>query len=634
MDLTPTGRMSEESEDKKLSFGRVLLTAYQRDATRALGKNLDLYGLPIAVYADDVTARTEEIKEWIDKKSQELAKRHGDMYEKWLRNRADDILNRISVNFQKETMLLENASAVVMDLESCVAKIPDNAALVERLQCIRELIDRVTAQRTPDLATKLLIGNVRNLPVSAISYEDGGEERVDKVRCDLEYSDELDGCVISLICELIAAYEKKEIDFTVVKGLKNKALRALYPESSLLPSWEVNMAIDQFIQVAKESVNNFELNDYESIVAKYFEAFSETPEIVRQSLKDYQTVIGATHQKAVGNDIVLMKNGKMDTLEYDNVIIDEAARSCPPDLLIPMSCAKDRIIMVGDHKQLPQFINRDILKDITKEELPDIDLLEKTVFEHLIEIAKKLQSIDGVCRFVTLDTQYRMPKILGDYTSRNFYEEDGVIINTPDTPGYDEKFKHELPGIENKHAIWMDVPNKSSDAREIGGHGSGYRRPEEARRIADHLKRMLDSGKAEKLTFGIISFYLDQVKEIRAALKNNGILNDEYKISHEYKDKLKEITVETVDKMQGLEFDVVYLSVTRSTKDFDRRSKNRYGFLDSRNRICVAMTRQKRCLIVCGDKEMLKGEEAEDKIPALIDFYDLCKGGGSKVGII
>jgi hypothetical protein len=52
------------------------------------------------------------------------------------------------------------------------------------------------------------------------------------------------------------------------------------------------------------------------------------------------------------------------------------------------------------------------------------------------------------------------------------------------------------------------------------------------------------------------------------------------------------------------------------------------------HRICVALTRQKRCLIVCGDKEMLKDKDAEEKIPSLVRFYELCKGGERQVAVI
>lgn len=54
----------------------------------------------------------------------------------------------------------------------------------------------------------------------------------------------------------------------------------------------------------------------------------------------------------------------------DNVILEEAARSNPLDLLIPMAKATERIIMVGDQNQLPHLLEDDIA-DETSTKLSD-----------------------------------------------------------------------------------------------------------------------------------------------------------------------------------------------------------------------------------------------------------------------
>ena len=51
------------------------------------------------------------------------------------------------------------------------------------------------------------------------------------------------------------------------------------------------------------------------------------------------------------------------------------------------------------------------------------------------------------------------------------------------------------------------------------------------------------------------------------------------------------------------------------------------------NRLCVAMSRQKRLLVVVGDSEMLKGEQAAQVVPGLVKFYQLCCGGDHGVKI-
>jgi superfamily I DNA and/or RNA helicase len=84
-----------------------------------------------------------------------------------------------------------------------------------------------------------------------------------------------------------------------------------------------------------------------------------------------------------------------------------------------------------------------------------------------------------------------------------------------------------------------------------------------------------------------------------------------------------------VDAFQGKEFDIVLLSMTRSNdiQGTDERSfRRKYGHLMLENRLCVAMSRQQRLLIVVGDASMLQGATAADAIPGLVRFYELCGG--------
>ena len=66
----------------------------------------------------------------------------------------------------------------------------------------------------------------------------------------------------------------------------------------------------------------------------------------------------------------------------------------------------------------------------------------------------------------------------------------------------------------------------------------------------------------------------------------------------------------------------------------DHEMRKRYGFLMFENRLCVAMSRGKKLLICVGDSGMLKDDSAQDAIPSLIDFYDMCNGGDEYGGIL
>ncbi|MGZ5255917.1 MAG: C-terminal helicase domain-containing protein, partial [Flavitalea sp.] len=59
------------------------------------------------------------------------------------------------------------------------------------------------------------------------------------------------------------------------------------------------------------------------------------------------------------------------------------------------------------------------------------------------------------------------------------------------------------------------------------------------------------------------------------------------------------ITVNTIDRFQGQERDVIFISMTRSNTD------NQIGFLSELRRMNVAMTRAKKKLVVIGDSGTL-----------------------------
>ena len=112
----------------------------------------------------------------------------------------------------------------------------------------------------------------------------------------------------------------------------------------------------------------------------------------------------------------------------------------------------------------------------------------------------------------------------------------------------------------------------------------------------------------EQLTFGV-TFYR-KVDEIMRVAHERGFVdkdpkdNKRFTVMPELKDRL---LIGTVDAFQGREFDVVILSAVRSNRISVNKPVNRYGHLVSPNRLCVAMTRQKRHLMVAGDIKMFEG---------------------------
>ena len=65
----------------------------------------------------------------------------------------------------------------------------------------------------------------------------------------------------------------------------------------------------------------------------------------------------------------------------------------------------------------------------------------------------------------------------------------------------------------------------------------------------------------------------------------------------------------------------IEVDVTVESPDISKQLQRKYGFLMYENRLCVAMSRQKRALICVGDSTMLKGAQAVKAVAPLVEYY-------------
>jgi len=247
-----------------------------------------------------------------------------------------------------------------------------------------------------------------------------------------------------------------------------------------------------------------------------------------------------------------------------------------------------------------------------------------------------MEATDGIRRTVTLDQQFRMHPKLAEFVSGTFYAPYGERFGShPST----QQWVHDLPGYEGKIAAWIDLPFE----RQAESKGMSKRRPVEATWIAGEVLRLMEA--RPDFSVGVISFYSAQTTELMRALRRHGIAeeldNGAYRIAERWRDTqdssghiTERLRVGTVDAFQGKEFDVVLLSVTRSNiiaPDNEAARRKKYGHLMLENRLCVAMSRQKRLLVSVGDAAMFSQPEARQNVPGLSKFFELCKGGDGVV---
>lgn len=376
---------------------------------------------------------------------------------------------------------------------------------------------------------------------------------------------------------------------------------------------------------------------------EYVQALENKASSIESSIGDYVTVLGATCQQAAGDQMLNIKEtSERLGITFDTVIVDEAARASPLDLMIPMAMAKRRIVLVGDHLQLPHMLEPRVESELQEQQELDAvksELLRISLFEHLHRQFLRMHKAGGPQRVVMLDTQFRMHPELGRFVSREFYERRGF---DPIAPGLGEElFEHDIADYRGCLAAWVDVPVEQG--AEKTKNGSKFRRAE-AKRCAEEARKILSDH--PDMSVGVITFYSaqrDAIYEELAAYGCAKLTEDGWQICSEYRlNSLGEerLRVGSVDAFQGKEFDVVILSVVRTwstdTEMTPEGLNRKLGFLRLPNRINVAMSRQKKLLIVVGDKGLRKvdGLDPEDNMPLLPGFpafYELCEGAYGKI---
>lgn len=328
------------------------------------------------------------------------------------------------------------------------------------------------------------------------------------------------------------------------------------------------------------------------VLQQYEDGLLDEKEVER-IVDKFSNITAATCQQA----LEVGKNAKK--VDFDLVVVDEAARANPLDLLIPMSLGK-KIILVGDFLQLPHMLDPDIVKQFEKDQrLNDLGVLKESLFERLYKAFEKKNS--EVHRTARLSKQYRMNSVIGNFASDQFYKDyalDSSQIN-------DDEKRANLGMYNEKPMVWLDVSQKRFGA-ELGGRSK--HRPAEATTIIRETRKILQNDPDKKI--GMISFYKQQADEIQTDAER--LLTE---------DQMKRIEIGTVDAFQGKEFDVVFLSCTRSNTHPIEDLRHRVGHIQDASRLCVAFTRAKELMIAVGDSATV------DCVPQLHAFIDICKEG-------
>lgn len=645
-------RLNQEQDKSKSVQGDILVSGYQHDAVQNLIDRLSVNDLPAIKFGrrsgeEDQSSSTDiKLDEWRQETVKKVYQHAPDLKESiaYLQLERDAIAYAAMPSDSGALRLVNKAKALLTG-------VPSSDEIIVLLQVLRSDLGN---QQLGEHDGILLL---RSLRLSKAAFMDDGVNRAAALMAWLEAQDIFIEDVYSKTLQQAMTWRLgKELDFlSQLKQVKQQLLKQFTPRPQLkraLAREDIKLAIQKSLTLLQDSSRHA---TKDRVLIEYLGDLEGNSHLVQEALAEYNLVYGATTGQSEGKIIRRFKSRSGDGkgyLQYSTVIVDEAARASPRDLMIPMVQAKDRIILVGDHRQLPHIVDESLLEQM-EQDFEDVEWqggreqfdqhIKESMFQYLFNRAKQLEQQDGKPRTITLDAQYRSHPLLGQFASDQFYEPYGEGYKSPLPASH---FSQKLEGIEDKAAVWIDVPSMLGD--EARSDTKSRFRKAEAELIAKQLKQWIDSEQGANLSFGIISFYKEQVNKVMEALakyqiteqdeQGNYVIARSYQMLFDSKGKAVEerIRIGTVDSFQGMEFDVVFLSMVRSQPQSSRFFQERnflakeqqqvFGHLMSKNRLCVSVTRQKKVLVLVGDSQLIQASIAKQAVPELQAFYELCKG--------
>ena len=308
---------------------------------------------------------------------------------------------------------------------------------------------------------------------------------------------------------------------------------------------------------------------------------------------------------------------------FDLAIIDEASQILEPNIIGLLSTrhaerrAIDRFILIGDHKQLPAVVQQsDAETEIDDGELLRINLFSCTnsLFERLILTERAAGRTDFIG---TLHKQGRMHSDIADFANRKFYAREQLECvplahQLEQTLNYNEASEDETDDILKAHRM-IFIPSKPCRQLKI----SEKVNTEEARIITDLLRRLyrqLGNNFDPQKSVGVIIPYRNQIAMIRKEIEKLSI------------PELEEISIDTVERYQGSQRDIILYSFTiQSRYQLDFLTANTF-YEDGQpidRKLNVAITRARKQLIITGNESTLR----QNQIFAELIDYIKEKGG-------
>ena len=390
-------------------------------------------------------------------------------------------------------------------------------------------------------------------------------------------------------------------------------------QSSILLLAYTNRAVDEICNMLSEhEIDYIRIGNEYSCDPKYSDHLLQevldentTLNSIKSTLSEAQIIVATTSTMNSRSALFNIKH-------FDLVIIDEASQILEPNIVGILTArqeegrAIDRFILVGDHKQLPAVVQQQGEADVenTASVLENIHLSScaNSLFERLILTERTAGRTDFIG---TLHKQGRMHPDIADFANRKFYAKEQLecvpLAHQLETElSYNEESEDALDDMLKAHRM-IFIPSMPCKQLNI----SEKVNTDEARIIADLLRRLYRQMSKDfdpQKSVGVIVPYRNQIAMIRKEIERLEI------------PALEDISIDTVERYQGSQRDVILYSFTiQSRYQLDFLTANTFyeeGQPIDR-KLNVAITRARKQLILTGNESTLRQNQL---FAELIDY--------------
>lgn len=488
----------------------------------------------------------------------------------WTKNVIENCKKALE-NYKKEIGLddsLQEKNSIINEIENLRAEM---ASLIDELAEVETELEKVNVL---DFKWQFINEKIVSMK-KMVSIKTAGVTEEHLSRIIENFTDDLsllNSKLASVIDESIALSEQKQaleernqriIDELATKGEEEQVWKELLGVSNHEEYLETKQKVEGLIKENQKKYGRY--SKVESLSKEWQKRVAQGDGLLQESIAD-ATLVGAT---CLG----IASISSAINFSFDWVIVDEAGKATPPEIMVPI-CLGKKIVLVGDHKQLPPVVDEELLKhqekggNITKEDL------EISLFEYLEK------SLNSECKSI-LDEQYRMNPVIGDLISALFYE--NKLISR--TSRAEKTIPLKL--YNNKPLVWLST--SSIPDRKEERVSDSFRNSVEAKIIYEQLLLIdmeLNELGLEK-EIAIIAGYRGQRDQLTRLYESD------------YRARFHNMTIEinTVDAFQGRETDIVFYSIVRSN------DTGNLGFLKDVRRLNVAFSRARELLVVVGDHQ-------------------------------